>query len=80
MDTQNITLAIPKDVLFKVKVIAAKQGTSISGFMTRVLEEIVAREEGYEAARRNHLALLEEGVRLDTNGTISWTRADLHER
>ena len=80
MNTQNITLAIPKDILLKVKVIAAKQGTSISGFLTRILEETVAREEGYQAARRRHLALLEDEVRLGTGRVISWTRADLHER
>lgn len=80
MDTQNITLAIPKDVLLKVKIIAAQQGTSISGLLTRTLEEIVTREEGYQAARRQHLALLEDQVALGTEGAVSWTRANLHER
>jgi len=80
MDTQNITLAIPKDVLLKVKVIAAKQGTSISGLLTRTLEEIVTRDEGYQTARRQHLALLEEQLTLGTDGAVSWARADLHER
>jgi hypothetical protein len=80
MDTQNITLALPKDILLKVKVIAAKQGTSISGFLTEILEEIVTREEGYRAACRRHLALLEDEIILGTDGVTSWTRADLHER
>jgi hypothetical protein len=80
MNTQNITLAIPKDILLKVKVIAAKQGTSISAFLTRILEETVAREEGYQVARQRHLALLEDDVMLDVGSTVSWTRADLHER
>ncbi len=80
MNTQNITLAIPKDILLKVKVIAAKQGTSISGFLTRILEETVAREEGYQAARRRHLALLEDRLTLGTEGAVFWTRADMHER
>ena len=80
MDTQNITLAIPKDILLKVKVIAAKQGTSISGLLIQTLEEIVTREEGYRTARQRHLALLEDELMLGTNGAVSWTRADLHER
>lgn len=80
MSTQNITLSIPKDILFKVKIIAAKQGISISGLMTRVLEEIVSREEGYQAARRRHLETLESEINLGTNGDLSWTREDLHER
>jgi hypothetical protein len=80
MNTQNITLAIPKDILLKVKVIAAKQGTSISGFLTRILEEVIAREEGYQAARWRHLTLLENQLTFGTEGAVSWTRTDLHER
>lgn len=80
MSTQNITLAISKDILLKIKVIAAKRGTSISGFLTQTLEELVAREEGYQTAQRRHLATLNSGLSLGTNGTVSWTRAELHER
>jgi hypothetical protein len=80
MQTQNITLSIPKDILVSIKVIAAKQGMSISRFMTRILEEIVSREEGYEAARRRHLITLDNKLNLGTNGALSWTREELHER
>lgn len=80
METQNITLAIPKHVLRKIKIIAAKQDTSVSGLMTRALEEIVVREEGFAAARRRHLQLLESGLELGTNGLASWRREELHER
>lgn len=80
MEKQNITLSIPKDVLQKIKLIAVKQGTSVSSLMARVLEEIVTGEEGYQAARRRHLALLEQGVDLGTNGSIPWTRENLHVR
>jgi len=80
MQTQNITLSIPKDILVRVKIIAAKQGVSISGFMTRILEEVVSRDEGYEAARRRHLATLEHKSNLGTKGVSSWTREELHDR
>ena len=80
MNTQNITLSIPKETLQKVKVIAAQQGISISGLMTRTLEDIVSKEEGFQAARRRHLKLLESEISLETNGNLSWTRDQLHER
>ena len=80
MDMQNITLSIPKDILRKIKIIAVKQDTSVSGLMTRVLEDIVASEEGYESAHRRHLETLETNVDLGTNGVAGWTRAELHER
>jgi hypothetical protein len=80
METQNITLSIPKDILLKVKMIAAKQNSSISGLLTRALTEIITQEEGYQAARRRHLAILEEKFNLETHGAVSWARGDLHER
>lgn len=80
MQTQNITLSIPKDILVKIKIIAAKRGLSISALMTRILEEIVTREEGYQVAQRRHLATLEEKIDLGTNGQISWRREELHAR
>lgn len=77
---QNITLAIPKNVLLKVKMIAVQQGTSISGFLPLTLEEIVTREEGYQAARRQYLALLEDPLALGTEDAVFWIRANLPER
>jgi hypothetical protein len=80
MQTQNITLSIPKDILVKIKIIAAKRGLSISGLMTRILEEVVSREEGYQTAQRRHLATLEDNIDLGTDGQVSWQREDLHAR
>jgi len=80
MKRQNITLSLPKDILQKVKLLAVKQETSVSGLLTRVLEEIVSREERYEAARRSHLAQLEAGLDLGTQGASQWTREELHAR
>ena len=48
--------------------------------MTRLLEEIVSREEGYQVARRRHLEMLEREINLGANGVRSWTREELHER
>ena len=80
METQNITLSIPKEVLRKAKLIAVQRQTSLSRLLTQALLEIVSNEEGYERHRRIHLALLEHGVDLGTQGNISWKRDELHER
>jgi hypothetical protein len=80
MDTQNITLSIPKDVLRKVKILAVQRGTSVSGLMTRMMTELVSREEGYLAAQRRSQDLLDVGRDLGTDGAIAWTREALHER
>lgn len=80
MDRQNITLSIDKDILQKVKILAAKQGTSVSALMKNLLEDIVAREEGYQTASKNHMRLLQEEFDLGTNGSIDWLRDELHAR
>lgn len=80
MDRQNITLSIDKDILQKVKILAAKQGTSVSALMKNLLEDIVAREEGYQTASKNHMRLLQEEFDLGTNGSIDWSRDELHAR
>ena len=80
METQNVTLALPKEILRKVKSIAAKRRTSISGLLTRALEDMVSQEEGYELARQRHLARLDSNIDLGTGGIIAWKRADLHDR
>jgi metal-responsive CopG/Arc/MetJ family transcriptional regulator len=80
MERQNITLGLPKDILKRVKVMAAEQGTSVSALMERLLQEYLTRHEGYEQARRRQAARLAEGFSLGTGGKPSWTREELHER
>ncbi len=40
--TQNVTLAIPKDVLRKAKILAVQKNTSLSGLLTQTLIDLVA--------------------------------------
>lgn len=77
---QNINLSVPKNILRKIRIMAVKQGTSVSGLMTRIMEDLVSREDGYQAASRRHMDLLDASQDLGTGGSITWTRAELHER
>jgi hypothetical protein len=79
-DTQNVTLAIPKDILRKAKMLALEKNTSLSGLLTQTLVELVTDNEDYEEARRSNLELLRKGLNLGTRGEIPWKREDLHER
>jgi hypothetical protein len=80
METQNVTLSIPKQILRKAKLAAVKRNTSLSGLLTQALIELVEQDEGYERARQRHLAWLEHGADLGTMGKISSKREELHER
>ena len=80
MEKQNVTLSVPKVILRKAKLIALENQTSLSGMMTELLAEMVAREDSYAHAHRHHLGWLEHAADLGTGGTAHWTREDIHER
>ncbi len=80
MDKQNITLSLPRSLLRKAEKIAMEQNCSLSELMAELLTELVEREDQYASAERKHLAHLAQDMDLGTNGSISWTRADLHKR
>jgi len=80
METRNITLAIPEEVLRKAKLIAVKRQTSVSGLLTQVLERLVEQEDAYARARQRHMQWLELGADLGTGGQVLTRREELHER
>lgn len=75
---QNITLSLDKDLIQKAKVLAAQQGTSVSGVLTRYLEQLLNEGEAYETARQHALTLLERGFHL--GGGTPCAREQWHER
>ncbi len=78
--TQNVTLAIPKDILRKAKILAVQKNTSLSGLLTQTLADMVANHEAYDRARQRNISLLKEGLDLGTHGKTPWKREELHER
>jgi hypothetical protein len=80
METQNITLSLPKRTLKKIKQIAAQRQTSVSGLLSEILEEIADQETGYARARQHQLALLEKGFDLGLKEKRPVSREQLHER
>lgn len=80
METQSITLAIPKEILRKAKEVAVQRKISLSKLLTITLSEIVSQNEQYEMARRKYLALLDKGLDQGTQGKILETWDQLHDR
>lgn len=80
METQNVTLSVPKTLLRKAKLLAVERQTSLSGLLAQALAEIVDRSEQYEKARQRHLTWLKRGADLGTQGKIPWAREELHDR
>lgn len=80
METQNITLSIPKSTLRKVKLVAVRRETSISKLMAEAMEKIASEDESYIQARDRQLALLEKGFDLGFGDSKLPSRDELHER
>ncbi len=80
VETQNVTVALPRALLRKLKVVAARRETSISALLTASLEEIVHHEDEYESAMRRALGRARKGYDLGTGGELRVQRGELHER
>ena len=80
VESRNVTLALPRALLRKVKLLAVERDMSISGLLTDFLEEIVKKQDDYETARRKAMRDLRRPPDLATGGRASWKRDDLHRR
>ncbi|MBV8050193.1 MAG: hypothetical protein JOZ80_03340 [Acidobacteriaceae bacterium] len=78
MPKQNVTLSLSRETIRKVKILAAQRETSISGLIAEQIEKLVGEQEAYERAKRDALAMLEQGLHL--GGVIRGTRDEWHER
>jgi hypothetical protein len=74
----NVTLTIDADLLREARILAAEEGTSVSGLLRNRLEELVRRHKAYDAARRRALSRLRTGY--DLQWTPPRSRDELHER
>ena len=74
----NITLKLDKDLLRRVRVLAAERDTSVSSLLTEQLERTVRDREQYEAAKKRALSILKKGFDLGYKPPAS--RDEMHER
>jgi uncharacterized protein YigA (DUF484 family) len=78
MSKQNVTISLSPQTLQKVRILAARRATSISGLLAEQVELLVGEEEAYERAQRQAMALLDQGFHM--GGVIRASRDELHER
>ena len=79
-DSQNITLSLPRELLKRVKRVAADRDTSVSALMTAALDRLADEDRRYSAARKRALAALKSTRSLGTQGRRTWSRDELHGR
>ena len=80
MDRLNVTVSLPADLVKEARHLAVDKGLSLSAYLADLLEEQVRAGQEYRAAREAGLARLRKGYPLGTNGKITRTRDELHER
>lgn len=73
-----MTISLTRQTLQKVKVLAARRATSISGLLAKQVEILVGEEEAYARAQRQAMTLLDQGFHM--GGVIRASRDQLHER
>ncbi len=75
MAKTNLTVHLDEEVIRRAKVVAAKRGTSVSALVARQLDELVAEDERYDAARGRAIELMANAKPL---GGRTWTREDIY--
>jgi len=80
MEKQNITLSLPREILKKGKMLAAKKGVSLNELVRELLQMTAENEEGYRISADRQIKRMKEGIPLGTKGKISWRRDELHQR
>lgn len=78
LSKQNVTISLTQQTLQKVRILAARRATSISGLLADQVEILVGEEEAYERAQRQAMTLLDRGFHM--GGVIPVSRDELHER
>jgi hypothetical protein len=78
MTKQNVTISLTRQTLQKVRVLAARRATSISGLLAEQVEILIGEEEAYDRAQRQAMTLLDRGFQM--GGMIRASRDELHER
>ena len=76
MEMQNITLSVPKEILYKAKRVALEKHTSLSGLLTQALTEIVESSETYDVAGAAKLPSLNTASISAPVAPLTWATND----
>lgn len=79
-ETRNITLALPRELLRRLKRLAVERDRSVSATVRELIEETVRADDAYERAYRQWREDVRNARDLGTGGRVTWTRDELHER
>ncbi len=79
-DHKNVTLSLPEPLLRRFRVYAAERNQSMTSIMADAIRSLLDQDESAGKARRRFLERIRNAPDRQLNGTIGWTRDELHER
>ena len=80
METQNLTLRLPKPLLKRAKQVAAERETTVTSLVIEGLTRLTAGQEAYQLAWERQMALMRSGHSLRERGEPMPDRGAAHER
>ena len=81
VNRRNMTVSPLGEDLPRVRILAARQGTSVSRLLAGMLKDLLEQETVTHAlAKERNLAMLAQGRDLGTNSHIGWIRDELPGR
>jgi hypothetical protein len=79
METRNITLTMPADLVRRARILAAERDTSVSALVVELLQQHVEDATDEDPVWAIEEAAMATGIGMRV-GDITWTRDELHER
>jgi hypothetical protein len=77
---RNLTIQLDEATIQAAKELAVRKGTSVSGLVTQILEELVQEEIRYREAMTIAIDAMYYGEKtLGGSGRITWSRDELYE-
>jgi hypothetical protein len=74
---RNLTIQLDEEIIQGAKELAARRGTSVSGLVTQILEEMVEADLRYQRAMHHALDAMYNAI---PRGGRNWTREELYDR
>jgi hypothetical protein len=79
-EDESVAVSLPKELLREVERFSPERGVSVSALAAEALRRFLDDDRRYSAARKRSLERMRKAPSLGTNGQITWTREELHER
>ena len=80
METEEVSLLLSEELLRRAETVAVRRGLTLSQLLALAVEEMIENEDADEGRAAERMALLKRAFNLGTNGTVTWTRDELHDR